>query len=192
MVAFRPERMPDSGRVRRGRGHVPSAPPPPNPLPSPSPPPHPLLRPFWVVLSLISAQCCFTSTETVRTIGNGESRTATSTFTQLLNSERSVVQCCFTSTETVRTIRDFFFYTAPELCDSVSFLQCCFTSTKTLRIIRNGELRMSTSSSLTQLLRSERLVVQCCFTATETVRTIGNGEPRTSTSIFTQLLSFEG
>ena len=31
---------------------------------------------------------CFTSTETVQTIWDGEPRTATSTFTQLLNSER--------------------------------------------------------------------------------------------------------
>ena len=32
-------------------------------------------------------QCCFTSTETVRTIRDGEPRTATSIFTQLLSSE---------------------------------------------------------------------------------------------------------
>ena len=32
-------------------------------------------------------QCCFTSTETVRTVRDGEPRTATSTFTQLPNSE---------------------------------------------------------------------------------------------------------
>ena len=44
-------------------------------------------------------QCCFTSTETVRTIKDGEPRTATSTFTQLLNSD-------VTSTETIRLIRD--------------------------------------------------------------------------------------
>ena len=37
-----------------------------------------------------TVQCCFTSTETVRTIKDGESRTATSTFTQFLNSERRV------------------------------------------------------------------------------------------------------
>ena len=34
----------------------------------------------------IPVQCCFTSTETVRTIRDGEPRTATSTFTRLLNS----------------------------------------------------------------------------------------------------------
>ena len=32
-------------------------------------------------------QCCFTSTETLQTFGDGEPTTATSTFTQLLNSE---------------------------------------------------------------------------------------------------------
>ena len=49
-------------------------------------------------------QCCFTSTETIRTIRDGEPRVATSTFTQLLNSNQSLVQvqCGFTSTETIR------------------------------------------------------------------------------------------
>ena len=47
----------------------------------------------------VQVQCCFTSTETVRTIKDGEPRTATSTFTQLLNSD-------VTSTETIRLIRD--------------------------------------------------------------------------------------
>ena len=50
--------------------------------------------------------CCRTSTETVRTLRDGEPRTATSTFTQLLSSTDVQVQCCFTSTETKRTIRD--------------------------------------------------------------------------------------
>ena len=36
-------------------------------------------------------QCCFTSTETVRLIRTGKPRTATSTFTQLLNSVILVV-----------------------------------------------------------------------------------------------------
>ena len=34
---------------------------------------------------LVSFQCCFTSTETIRLIGDGEPRTSTSTFTQLLS-----------------------------------------------------------------------------------------------------------
>ena len=48
-------------------------------------------------------QCCFTSTETLRTIRDGEPRTATSTFTQLLS---SFFWCWFKSKETIRTIRD--------------------------------------------------------------------------------------
>ena len=36
----------------------------------------------------VQVQCCFTSTETIRTIRNGEPRTATSLFTQLLISEQ--------------------------------------------------------------------------------------------------------
>ena len=56
-----------------------------------------------------SVQCCFTSTETTRLIRDGEPRTATSTFTQLLSSVSLhcvQVQCCFTSTETTRLVRD--------------------------------------------------------------------------------------
>ena len=72
-----------------------------------------------------SVQCCFTFTETIRKIRDGEPRTATSTFTQLLNSVPWVqIQCCFTLTETV------------------------------LRTIRDGEPRMATST-FTQLLSSE-------------------------------------
>ena len=41
--------------------------------------------------SSLRVQCCFTSTETIRTIRDGEPRTATSTFTHLLNSVTSVL-----------------------------------------------------------------------------------------------------
>ena len=52
-------------------------------------------------------QCCFTSTETIRTTRDlGEPRTAISTFTQLLSSDTEQVQRCFTSTETIRTVRN--------------------------------------------------------------------------------------
>ena len=37
----------------------------------------------------VQVQCCFTSTETTRTVSDGEPRTATSTFTQLLSSVAS-------------------------------------------------------------------------------------------------------
>ena len=47
--------------------------------------------------------CCFTSTETIRTIKDGESRTATSTFTQHLSSATSML---LHATETVRTVKD--------------------------------------------------------------------------------------
>ena len=35
----------------------------------------------------VQVQCCFTSTETIRTIRDGETRTATSSLTQLLSSD---------------------------------------------------------------------------------------------------------
>ena len=44
-----------------------------------------------------------TSTDTIRTVRDGEPRTAISTFTQLLSSE---MQFKVTSTETILTIRD--------------------------------------------------------------------------------------
>ena len=37
----------------------------------------------------VRVQCCFTSTETVQTIRNGEPRASTSTLTQVLSSEVS-------------------------------------------------------------------------------------------------------
>ena len=55
---------------------------------------------------LLLLQCCFTSTETVRTIRNGERGTSTSTFTQLVSSDTLVRLYCFTSTEIIRLIRD--------------------------------------------------------------------------------------
>ena len=109
----------------------------------------------------VQVQCCrFTSTETIRTIRDGESRTATSTFTKPLSSDISL-----------------------------SFVQCCFSSTKTIRTIRDGEPRTSTST-FTKPLSSDISLsfVQCCFSSTKTIRTIRDGEPRTSTSTFTQLL----
>ena len=42
---------------------------------------------FNLLLQASSVHCCFTSTETIRTIRDGEPRTATSTFTQLLSSD---------------------------------------------------------------------------------------------------------
>ena len=53
-------------------------------------------------------QCCFTSTETVRTIRDREAQDVHLDFHSAheLCGVPMFVQCCFTSTETVRTIRD--------------------------------------------------------------------------------------
>ena len=60
------------------------------------------------LLQRTAVHCCLTSTQNIRTIRDGEFRTATSTFTQLsaLSPGKVQVQCRFTSTETIRTIRD--------------------------------------------------------------------------------------
>ena len=42
---------------------------------------------------IVSFHCCFTSTETIRLIRDGEARTATSTSTQLLSSEHRLASC---------------------------------------------------------------------------------------------------
>ena len=89
---------------------------------------------LFLLLLLLLLQCCFTSTETVRTVTDGEPRSATSSLTQLLSSEVFVLlllQCCFTSTETVRTVREgmpvqdvhlfFLFHTAPELSKTLFY-----------------------------------------------------------------------
>ena len=51
---------------------------------------------------LMFGRCCFTSTETVRTVRDREPKTATLTFTQLLSSESLllslIIKCCLTST----------------------------------------------------------------------------------------------
>ena len=107
---------------------------------------------------------CSTSTETVRIIRNGEPRTSTSTFTQLLSSGNGL----FTSVSLYvhRDDKDYSVGTGspgrpPRL--SHSTVQCCLTSTETMRTIFN--------------------------VATESIRTVRDGEPRTSTSTFTQLRS---
>ena len=109
---------------------------------------------------LCSVQCCFTSTETIRLVRDGEPRTATSTVTRLLSFD---VWCS---------------------------VQCCFTSTETIRLIRDGEPRTATSTFTRLLSFEVWCSVQCCFTSTETIRIIRDGEPRTATSTFTRLLSF--
>ena len=56
---------------------------------------------------LSMAQRCFTSTETVRLIRDGEPSTATTTFPKLLSFKGCAIQDqrCFTSTETIRLVR---------------------------------------------------------------------------------------
>ena len=44
--------------------------------------------------AVVHLQCRFTSTETIRTVRDGEPRTATSTFTQLLSSDKAVNKSC--------------------------------------------------------------------------------------------------
>ena len=92
-------------------------------------------------LALLSLSLCllllllllFTSTETIRTIWDGEPRTATSAFTQLLNSALFFFffRCCLTTTETIGPsvlgtgAQDghLGFHTAPELCSLLLLLQ---------------------------------------------------------------------
>ena len=72
--------MPSNGVLRDGL----TPPPPQFPQPAPSAA-HIELKLLDLSRRLL-VQCCFTSTETIRRIRDGKPRTATSTFTQLLNS----------------------------------------------------------------------------------------------------------
>ena len=94
--ACRPEKRPDPNQTEcmPAHGHSYTATP---------HPPFPILHPvLWLTesdrrsfstefhsSSAVQARCCFTSTETIRTIKDGEPRTATSTFTQLLSTASS-------------------------------------------------------------------------------------------------------
>ena len=92
-----------------------------------------------LILARRKVQCCFTSTETLRTIREGELRTATSTFTQLLSSapEKPFVQCCFTCTETVRAIRDGELRTTTSTFTQLQSSVCVTSSSVLLYVHRN-------------------------------------------------------
>ena len=89
------------------------------------------------------------STETVRTIRDGEPRTSASFFTQLPSSNICgcfAVSWYFLSTEAIKLIRDgeprtststFTQLMSSEMCGSFS-VSLCFTSTETARLIREG------------------------------------------------------
>ena len=82
----------------------------------------------------IQGQCCFTSTETVRTVRDGELGTSTETVRTVRDRELG------TSTETVRTVRDGELRTSTETVRTVRDGELR-TSTETVRTIRDGELR---------------------------------------------------
>ena len=73
---------------------------------------------FRLLYIIVQVQCCFTSTETIRTIRDGDRHLDFDTAPEFRLLDIIVqVQCCFTSTETIKTTRDghLDFHTAPEL-----------------------------------------------------------------------------
>ena len=128
-------------------------------------------------------------------------RTATSTFTQLLDSgERMRCSCSVL----LYVHRDRTNNQGPGRPPPLSHsswtlgrecgvhVQCCVVSTETVRTIRDPGRPPPLSHSSWALGREYGVHVQCCFTSTETVRTVrtvSDVEPRTSTSTFTQLLN---
>ena len=92
----------------------------------------------------------------IRTIRDGEPRSATSIFSQLQSYDSTFNQCFLTSTETVRTFRDgeprsaTSIFTQLQSYDN-TFNQCFLTSTETVSTFRDGELR-SAISIFSQLL----------------------------------------
>ena len=112
----------------------------------------------------VQVLCCFTSTETTKTVRDVEPWTATSTFTMPLSSADLWVQvlCCFTSTETTKTVRDVEPWTATstftQLLSSLTALFCFFCSVALCPQRPHGLLGTSTrtsTSTLTQLLSSD-------------------------------------
>ena len=101
------------------------------------------------------------------TIKDGEPRTSTSTFTQLLS---SVLQFCFTTTETMMTKQGRGTQDGqPQLSHSswALFFSFALRPLRPWWLNRDGEPRTATST-VTQLLSS---VLQFCFTTTETMMT---------------------
>ena len=146
---------------------------------------------FTQLLSSVHVQCCFTSTDTIRSIRDGESRTATSTFTQLPGSE-DCLSSIFLYVH--RDHKDYYRDVEPRTATSTSTLllssvhvQCCFTSTETIMTIMDWESRTATST-LTQLLSSEDCSV-LLYVHRDHKDYYRDGEPRTATSTSTQLLS---
>ena len=101
----------------------------------------------------VQVQCCFTSTETVRTVRDGETRTATSDFAQLLNCELvSIVQVQY---ELVSVVQVQY-----ERLVLVVQVQCCFTSTETVLVpIRSGKPRKATST----FTKDYKRIYNLCF-----------------------------
>ena len=61
---------------------------------------------FQTMCYMILCSVILTSTETIRTVRDGDPRTAISIFTQLLSGSVILCSVILTSTETIRTIRD--------------------------------------------------------------------------------------
>ena len=137
-------------------------------------------------------QCCFTFTETIRTVRDGEPRTSTSTVTQLLSSE--TLQFQFSVALHPRKPYGLLGTGSPgrptsTLTQLLSSEILQFQFSVALRSQRPYGLLETSTLTVTRLLSSESSIlsfVQCCFTSTETVRTGRDGEPRTASSTVTQ------
>ena len=131
------------------------------------------------------------------TIGDGEPRTPTSTFTEVLN----VFKCCFTSTETISAIRHGEPRTATSTFTQlltlrwpVSLRQCLLLPVMRGVIGRNVSAHMKVLKRISFVLIRPtpaliRIRVQYYTPSTETAGIIRDGESRTATSTFTHLLN---
>ena len=131
--------------------------------------------------TLLLVQCSFTSTENTGIIRDGEPRTATSTFTQLLCSEIlqfSVAlrpqrpQGLLGTGSPGRPSR--LSHKVPELWNTT--VQCCFTSTETVRTVRDREPRTATWT-FTQLQCSEILQFTVALRPQRPQGLLGTGSP---------------
>ena len=95
------------------------------------------------VVTQVQLQCCFTSTETIKTIRDGEPRTVTSTFTQLLSHDSwwwsvalrpQKLGLFGTGAQDVH----LDFHTAPELCMGRGLVEVLLYVHRNCRFIRDG------------------------------------------------------
>ena len=133
-----------------------------------------------LLLSFFKVQCCVTSTETIRTIRDGVLRTATSTLTQLLSSEKRperLERALEGTPPPPRPLIPYVLYNVLRCQKPKGILLGTLSLINRMRFM--STLRQSSSASLfTQLRNSDNVLslLSCCFTSTQASWPIRDGD----------------